>query len=60
MCAIAIEVLTPLNRTSPIKVYNNNTRPRLFFRITKKAYCMNRTNGQPFSHLGQVRENFQN
>ena len=34
MCTIAIQALTPLNRTSRIKLYKNIVRSRLFNRIT--------------------------
>ena len=37
MCTIVIEALTPLNRTSCIKMYKNNARSRLFGRIAKKS-----------------------
>ena len=35
MGTIAIEALTPLNRTSRIKLYKNIARSRLFCRIAK-------------------------
>ena len=37
MCTIAIEALTPLYRTSCIKLYKNIARSRLFCRIAKKS-----------------------
>ena len=37
MCTIAIEALTPLNRTSRIKLYRNIVRSRLFSRIGKRS-----------------------
>ena len=37
MCTILIEGLTPLNRTSCIKMYKNNARSRLFCRIAKRS-----------------------
>ena len=37
MCTIAIEALTPLYRTSRIKLYKNNARSRLFCRIAKRS-----------------------
>ena len=36
MCTIMIEALTPLNRTSCIKIYENSARSRLFGRIAKR------------------------
>ena len=44
MCTILIEALTPLDRTSRIKLYKNNARSRLFCRIAKRSinlskYC---------------------
>ena len=37
MCTIVIEALTPLDRTSCIKMYKNNARSRLFCRIAKRS-----------------------
>ena len=37
MCTIVLEALTPLNRTSHIKVYENNARSTLFCRIAKRS-----------------------
>ena len=37
MCTILIEALTPLDRTSRIKMYKNNARSRLFSRIAKRS-----------------------
>ena len=37
MCTIVIEVLTPLDRASRIKMYKNNARSRLFPRIAKTS-----------------------
>ena len=37
MCTILIEALTPLNRTSCIKMSKNNARSRLFRRIAKRS-----------------------
>ena len=37
MCTIAIQALTPLNRTSRIKLYKNIARSRLFSRIAKRS-----------------------
>ena len=37
MRTIVIETLTPLNRTSHIKMHKNNARPRLFWRIAKRS-----------------------
>ena len=37
MCTIAIEALTPLDRTSRIKLYKNIARSRLFCRIAKRS-----------------------
>ena len=36
MCTIAVEALTPLDRTSSIKMYKNIARSRLFCRIAKR------------------------
>ena len=36
MCIIVIESLTPLDRTSRIKLYKDNARFRLFLRIAKR------------------------
>ena len=40
MCTIVIEALTPLDRTLRIKMYKNNTRSRLFFRIAKRSIAL--------------------
>ena len=37
MSTIAIEALTPLDRTSSIKVYKNNSLSRPFRRIAKRS-----------------------
>ena len=37
MCTIAIEALTPFNRTSRIQMYKNVARSRLFRRIAKRS-----------------------
>ena len=37
MCIIAIEPLTPFDRTLRIKLYKNNARSRLIFRIAKRS-----------------------
>ena len=37
MCIIGIESLTPLDRSSRIKLHKNNARSRLFCRIAKKS-----------------------
>ena len=37
MPRIVIEALTPLDRTSRIKLYKNNARSRLFCRIAKRS-----------------------
>ena len=37
MCTIVIEALTPLDRSSDIKMYENNARSRLFCRIAKRS-----------------------
>ena len=37
ICTIAIEALTPLERTSRIKMYKNIARSRLFCRIAKRS-----------------------
>ena len=41
MCTIAIEPLTPLNRTSCIKVYKDIARSKLFCRIAKRSILRN-------------------
>ena len=38
MCTIVIEVLTPLDRASCIKMYKNNAQSRLFRRIAKGLF----------------------
>ena len=42
MCTIAIEALTPFNRTSRIKMYKNFARSRLFRRIAKRSIVIQR------------------
>ena len=37
ICTIVIEALTPLDRTSYIKMYKNNARSRLICRIAKRS-----------------------
>ena len=37
MCIIVIEPLTPLDRTSRMKLYKNNARSRLFCRIAERS-----------------------
>ena len=37
MCTIVIEALTPLDRTSRIKIFKNDARSRLFCRIAKRS-----------------------
>ena len=37
MCTIVIEDLTPLDRTSCIKMYKDNARSRFFCRIAKRS-----------------------
>ena len=40
ICTMVIEALTPLYRTSRIKMYKNNARSRLFFRIAKRLLLL--------------------
>ena len=41
ICTIVVEALTPLDRTSRIKLHKSNARSRLFCRIAKRSIAGN-------------------
>ena len=56
MCTIPVEALTPLDRTSRIKMYKNIARSRLFCRIAKRSIKDFEENGKLESSESRQRQ----